>query len=99
MRRFLVALLFIAGCAHDHSHEKVEARPYIVVLRDDVDVELFIDEHYLEPAQRLPIIHGFSADLRPATVDALRDDERVARMTENHATNALTDRHDDDDHE
>ena len=33
MRRLLVSLLFLWGCAHDHSHEKVDAQPYIVELR------------------------------------------------------------------
>ena len=92
MRRFLVALFLVAGCDHDHSghsHEKIEAQSYIVELRDDVDIDAFIDEHYLEPAERLPIVHGFSADLRPATVDTLRSDDRVERITEDRPTNAL----------
>ena len=89
MRRLLVSLLFLWGCAHDHSHEKVDAQPYIVELRDDVDIDAFIDEHYLEPARPLPLIHGFSADLRPATVETLRADERVERLTEDRAVDAL----------
>jgi hypothetical protein len=89
MRKLFLALSVLGGCAHDHSHEKVDARSYIVELRDDVDVEAFIEEHYLEPAARLPIIHGFSADLRPATADALRADARVEGLTENRPTRAL----------
>ena len=92
MRRFLLALFLVAGCGHDHSghsHEKVEAQPYIVELRDDVDIDAFIDEHYLEPAERLPIVHGFSAELRPATVETLRADDRVERLTEDRAVDAL----------
>jgi hypothetical protein len=88
MRRFLLALLLVA-CAHDHSHEKVEATPFIVELRDDVDIESFIEERQLEPATRLPIVHGFSADLRPATVDALEMDDRVERLTEDRPVRAL----------
>jgi hypothetical protein len=87
--RFFFALLLLGGCAHEHSHEKVGSQVYIVELRDDVDVETFIDEHYLEPAIRLPIVHGFSADLRPATVDTLRADDRVERLTEDRPTQAL----------
>jgi len=93
MRWFaLVIVLVAAGCAHDHeghSHAKVEARPYVVELFDDVDVDAFIDEHYIEPKARLPLIHGFSADLRPATVDVLEQDERVERLTDDGPTNAL----------
>jgi hypothetical protein len=90
MRRIFVALfVLLGGCAHDHSHERVEARPYIVELRDNVDVDAFIDEHYLEPATRLPIIHGFSTDLRPATVDTLEADARVERLTEDRPVRAL----------
>ena len=92
MRRFFVALFLVAGCGHDHSghsHEKVEAQAYIVELRDDVDIDAFIDEHYLEPAERLPIVHGFSAELRPATVETLRADDRVERLTEDRPVDAL----------
>lgn len=93
MRRLLlVSLLFFWGCDHDHSghsHEKVEAESYVVELRDDVDIDAFIDEHYLEPAERLPIVHGFSAELRPATIDTLRADDRVERLTEDRPVNAL----------
>jgi hypothetical protein len=85
----LLLLAGLAGCTHDHSHEKVEAQPYIVELRDDVDVDAFIDEHYLEPATPLPLIHGFSAELRPATVDTLRADDRVERLTEDRPVDAL----------
>ena len=89
MRPLLFALLFCAGCAHEHSHEKIEPKPYIVELRDEVDIDVFIDEHYLEPATRLPIIHGFSAELRPATVEALEGDDRVERLTEDRKVDAL----------
>ena len=91
MRSFSFVLLFVAACTHEHSHDKVEATPYVVELRDDVDIEAFIDEHYLEPATRLPIIHGFSAELRPATVDTLRGDDRVERLTEDRPMRALSD--------
>lgn len=94
MRRLLIVplLLFSWGCDHDHSghsHGKVEAQSYVVELRDDVDIDAFIDEHYLEPAQPLPLVHGFSAELRPATVDTLRADDRVERITEDSKTTAL----------
>ena len=85
MRFLVLALLLVAGCTHDHSSEKVDARPYIVELREDVDVDGFLDEHYLEPTQLLPAIHGFAADLRPATVDVLSTDERVSRLHEDHS--------------
>ena len=89
LRPFVFALLLCAGCAHEHSHEKVDSKPYIVELRDDVDVDAFVDEHYIEPATPLPIIHGFAAELRPATLVALEADARVERLTADGETNAL----------
>lgn len=89
--RLAFVLSFVAACAREHSHDTVEAKPYVVELRDDVPIESFIDEHDLEPAMPLPIIHGFAADLRPATVEALRADDRVERLTEDRATKALGD--------
>jgi hypothetical protein len=89
MRRIFLALALLTGCAHEHSHEKVEAEPWVVELRDDVDIDAFIDEHYIDPATPLPIIHGFSAELRPATLDMLRADDRVERLTEDRPVDAL----------
>ena len=93
MRSFLFGLVAVAalltGCAHEHSHEKVEPKAYVVELRDDVDIDAFIEEHYIERATPLPIIHGFSAELRPATVDALGADARVERLTEDKPVRAL----------
>lgn len=80
MRPLLFFSLFVVACAHDHSHEKIEATPYVVELRHDVDVDAFVGEHYLEPTAMLPEVHGFAADLRPATVDVLRADDRVESL-------------------
>ena len=63
---------------------------YIVEMHDYAETDALVARHYLEVEGRLPIVKGFVATMRPATVTAIRCDPAVARVTEDRAAEALT---------
>lgn len=93
------SLLVACGCDHDHAFAEepacaspaplIEAKEgriegqYIVEMREASALDELAARHYLEIEQRLPIVNGFVARMRPATVAAVRCEPSVARLTEN----------------
>ena len=95
------------ACDHDHGADAEPAcrspaplvtakdgrvaDEYIVEVRDEAEIDALVARHYIEVRTRLPIIRGFSATMRPATVAALRCEPAVTRITEDRQSKALTD--------
>lgn len=70
------------------------ADQHIIEVREEADIDEVADRYGVAVQERLWILPGFVADVRPAAVAAIRCDARVTRVTEDRSARALADESD-----